>query len=34
MKHVRIDKKIEAAVNRGLAAVLLADVRAGVKVMS
>lgn len=33
MKQARVDKKLEAAVNRGLAAALLADIRAGVKVM-
>jgi hypothetical protein len=34
MKHTRTDKKLEAAVNRGLAAALLADIRAGMKVMT
>ena len=34
MKHARMDKKLEAAVNRGLAAALLTDIRAGVKVMT
>jgi hypothetical protein len=34
MKHVRLDKKLDAAVNRGLAAALLTDVRTGIKVMS
>lgn len=34
IKHVRLDRKLEAAVNRGLAAALLTDVRTGVKVMS
>jgi hypothetical protein len=34
MKYVRADKKLDAAVNRGLAAALLFDVPTGVKVMS
>ena len=34
MRRMRVDKKIEIAVNRGLAAALLADIRAGVRVMS
>jgi hypothetical protein len=34
MKYVRADKKLDAAVNRGLAAALLFDVSTGVKVMS
>jgi hypothetical protein len=34
MKYARTDRKLETAVNRGLAAAMLADVRAGIKVMS
>ena len=34
MKYVRADKKLDAAVNKGLAAALLFDVPTGVKVMS
>jgi hypothetical protein len=34
MKFVRADKKLDAAVNRGLAAALLFDVPTGVKVMT
>ena len=34
MKYDRFDKKLEHAVNRGLAAALLIDVRAGIKVMT
>ena len=34
MKYVRVDKKLDAAVNRGLAAALLFDVPTGIKVMS
>ena len=34
MKYVRADKKLDAAVNRGLAAALLFDVPTGVRVMS
>ena len=34
MKYVRADKKLDAAVNKGLAAALLIDVPTGVKVMS
>lgn len=34
MKDLRADKRIEAAVNRGLAAALLVDTPAGVDVMS
>ncbi|HEX8964720.1 MAG TPA: hypothetical protein VF801_17100 [Rhodocyclaceae bacterium] len=34
MKQLRVDKKLETAVNRGLAAALLAGIRAGTKVMS
>jgi len=34
MKYIRADKKLDAAVNRGLAAALLFDVPTGVKVMS
>ncbi len=34
MKQMRTDKKLETAVNRGLAAAMLADIRAGMKVMT
>lgn len=34
MKYIRADKKLDAAVNRGLAAALLFDVPTGVRVMS
>lgn len=34
MKHVRLDKKLDAAVNKGLAAALLINVPAGLKIMS
>ena len=34
MKFVRADKELNAAVNKGLAAALLVDVRTGIKVMS
>jgi len=34
MHHIRQDKKLEAAVNRGLAAALLVDVAVGVRVMT
>lgn len=34
MKYARVDKKVEVAVNRGLAAAMLADVRAAIKVMT
>ena len=34
MKYVCIDKKLDAAVNKGLAAALLVNVPAGVKIMS
>jgi hypothetical protein len=34
MEDIRHDKKLEAAVNRALAATLLVDVRAGVKVLA
>jgi hypothetical protein len=34
MKNVHADKKLDAAVNKGLAAALLFDVPTGVKVMS
>jgi hypothetical protein len=33
VKNARLDKKLDAAVNRGLAAALLINVPAGVKVM-
>lgn len=33
MRHIRVDKKLEMAVNKALAAALLDDVRAGVKVL-
>jgi len=33
MKHIRLDKKLDASVNKGLAAALLVDVPTGVKVM-
>jgi hypothetical protein len=34
MKNVRVDKKLDAAVNKGLAAALLFDVPTGIKVMT
>jgi len=34
VKNARFDKKLDAAVNRGLAAALLINVPAGVKVMA
>lgn len=34
MKYMRVDKKLEHAVNRGLAAAMLADIRVGMKVMT
>lgn len=34
MKYVRLDRKLDAAVNKGLAAALLINIPAGVKVMS
>jgi hypothetical protein len=34
MENHRLDKKMAAAVNRALAATLLGDVRAGVKVLA
>ncbi|HZV54847.1 MAG TPA: hypothetical protein VFF82_07905 [Rhodocyclaceae bacterium] len=34
MKYTRLDRKLEIAVNRGLAAALLADVHAGVRLMN
>lgn len=34
MKFVRTDKKLDAAVNKGLAAALLFDVPTGIKVMT
>lgn len=33
MQHIRLDKRLEAAVNRGLAVMLLDGVLAGLKVM-
>ncbi len=33
MKRDRLDSKLDVAINRGLAAALLVDVQAGVKVM-
>ncbi len=34
MKNVRTDKKLDTAVNKGLAAAMLFDVTTGVKVMT
>ena len=33
MKYARLDNKLDAAINRGLAAALLIDVPTGIKIM-
>lgn len=34
MKNLRVDKKLDSAINKGLAAAMLANVPAGLKIMS